>query len=473
MRERTPRRRLRRPDLDMQPWDETYVDDGELRPQDDVPLERFLAQSDRAALKGTGTPFFSGRDAYVNTFRGAARALAIGEKPNATVIVEGPPGCGKSALLEQFSADVGNYPEHDGRTWIAVPINGAIAMSPRGIMGAVDRAIVTRLANTATGDEGALGRLSKLLQIGDPNSALDAAKAISDRGIAAFGFSIGKKDKQPPRHMEDLVDLRGKQWNEWNIVLMIDEAQHISADGTDSHAGTLSSIHQGLVQIPIMFCAFGLQGTVAALKSVGVSRPACERDVYPLGLADEHVDMAVQRAFRQYDVRDGGELAHTIVKRTGGWPQHLAVYLRAALDKAKPQIKAREPVDASTLDMKDILSEGDRRRESYYRSRIESLAAEEPVFMDYAEGLARSLRRAKQPLSASEMLRLVIDEHGASEHDANRFLKGARQCGLVATDQNRRYFSPIPSFLTYLAGSSRPPEPPRPKRGGAGGPPRP
>ena len=94
--------------------------------------------------------------------------MAIGERANATIIVEGPPGCGKSALLDQFSADVNSYPEHNGRTWIAVPINGAIAMSPSAIMAAVDRAIVTRLAGTATADEGALGRLSKLLHIQDP-----------------------------------------------------------------------------------------------------------------------------------------------------------------------------------------------------------------------------------------------------------------------------------------------------------------
>ena len=223
-------------------------------------LSTFWPKGTEPRSRALGLPFFSGREVEVNTFPGSARALAIGERANATIIVEGPPGCGKSALLDQFSAVVNDYPVHNGRTWIAVPINGAIAMSPGAIMAAVDRAIVTRLAGTATADEGALGRLSKLLHIQDPKSALDAAKAISDRGVAAFGFRIGRKDSQSPRHMEDLVDLRGRQWDEWNIVLMIDEAQHISADSPGSHPGTLSSIHQGLAQLPIIFCAFGLQG---------------------------------------------------------------------------------------------------------------------------------------------------------------------------------------------------------------------
>lgn len=436
----------------MQPWDEDYVDDGDLRPQDDVLLDRFLAQGDRASIEGTGRPFFSGREAEVNAFRESARALAIGEKANATIIVEGPPGCGKSALLDQLAADVNNYPEHNGRTWIAVPINGAIAMSPSAIMAAVDRAIVARLASMATADERALGRLSKLLHIQDPKSALDAAKAISDRGIAAFGFRIGKKDNQPPRHMEDLVDLRGRQWDEWSIVLMIDEAQQISADSPGSHPGTLSSIHQGLVQLPLIFCAFGLLGTTAALWEAGVSRLTRKRRIGLLGLQDKHVGLAVQRAFRQYDVRNSEQLARAIVKRSNGWPQHLAVYLIAALNEAKPQIKALGFVDASTLDLEAILVEGDAMRKSYYRGRLASLAADDPRFREYAEGMAKQLRQAGRPLSASEIMRHAVEGHGASEAQAKAFLESARNCGLVATDQDLAYFSPIPSFLTHLAG---------------------
>ena len=441
----------------MQPWHESYVDDGGLRPQDDVPLESFLSDGDRAPLEGTGRPFFSGREAQVNAFRESSGALAAGKAANATIIIEGPPGCGKSALLDQFSADVNSYPEHHGRTWIAVPINGAIAMSPSAIMATVDRAIVTRLANVATADKGALNRLSKLLHIQDPRSALDAARAISDRGVAAFGFRIGKRDSQPPRHMEDLVDLRGRQWDEWNIVLMIDEAQHISADSPGSHPGTLSSIHQGLAQLPIIFCASGLQGTTAALKGAGVSRLTSKRRIGLLGLRDKHVGMAVQRAFRQYDVRNAGPLAQTIVERASGWPQHLAIYLGAALNEAKPQIKAHGFVDASTLDLKAILVEGDAMRNSYYRGRLASLAADNPRFKDYAVGMARQLRQAGRPLSASEITRHTVERHGVCESIADDFLAAALGCGLVATDQDLAYFSPIPSFLTHLVGADRQP----------------
>ncbi len=435
----------------MQPWDEDYVDDGGHRPQDDVPLDYFLAQGDRASIKGTGSPFFSGREAEINAFRESTRSLAIGEGANATIIVEGPPGSGKSALLDQFAADVNNYPEHHGRTWIAVPINGAIAMSPRAIMAAVDRAIATRLASTATTDKRALDRLSKLLHIPEAEAALAAAKAISDRGVAAFGFRIGKKDNQSPRHMEDLVDLRGRQWAEWNIVLMFDEAQHISADSVDSHPGTLSSIHQGLVQLPLIFCAFGLQGTAAALKRAGVSRLTRKRRIGILGLQEEQVGMAVKRAFRQYDVRNSEQLAHAIVERSDGWPQHLAVYLEAALDQAKPQIKARNFADGSKLDVKAILSEGDEMRKSYYGDRLESLAAVNPSFAKYAEGLANQLRQARHPLLADDIMRQVIKDHGVTESIADEFLVAATGCGLVATDQDQRYFSPIPSFVTHLS----------------------
>lgn len=234
---------------------------------------------------------------------------------------------------------------------------------------------------------------------------------------------------------------------------MIDEAQHISADSPDSHPGSLSSIHQGLVQLPLIFCAFGLRGTTAALKGVGVSRLTRKHRIGLLGLQDKHVGMAVQRAFRQYDVRNAEPRARAIVKRSCGWPQHLAVYLGAALEEATPHIKARGFADASKLGLKAILSEGDEMRKSYYGDRLESLAANDPRFREYAGGLAKQLQQAERPLSASEIMRHTVDGHGASETAAKAFLESARNCGLVATDQDLGYFSPIPSFLTHLAGA--------------------
>ena len=85
-------------------WDEEYVDRGGLREQDRVPLADFLAFKDRAQITGRGVPFFSGRETEVSAFRQAASALARGHRGNATIVVEGPPGAGKSATLSQFAA---------------------------------------------------------------------------------------------------------------------------------------------------------------------------------------------------------------------------------------------------------------------------------------------------------------------------------------------------------------------------------
>ncbi len=65
---------------------------------------------DRAPLTGAGSPFFSGREVEINQFRESAGQLAKGFRANNTLVFEGPPGCGKTALLDQITADVNAYP---------------------------------------------------------------------------------------------------------------------------------------------------------------------------------------------------------------------------------------------------------------------------------------------------------------------------------------------------------------------------
>ena len=114
---------------DMALVDEKYRDDGKLRDQDKVDLDRYLSMRDRAPATGRGVPFFSGREREVGVFRGMVNDLSRGLAANASIVVEGPPGAGKSALM---------WPIHGG---IAVPASnrgaavaaGASVRERRGI----------------------------------------------------------------------------------------------------------------------------------------------------------------------------------------------------------------------------------------------------------------------------------------------------------------------------------------------------
>ncbi len=90
--------------------DEKYRDGGGLRDQDLVSTKVFVSDRDRAQITGRGVPFFSAREAEIHAFRKVANALLLGRQGNATVVVEGPPGAGKSALMSQFMEEMRSFP---------------------------------------------------------------------------------------------------------------------------------------------------------------------------------------------------------------------------------------------------------------------------------------------------------------------------------------------------------------------------
>ena len=439
-------------------WDEEYVDRGDLREQDRVPLADFLAFKDRAQITGRGVPFFSGRETEVGAFRQAASALARGHRGNATIVVEGPPGAGKSAALSQFAEEMRSYPPAGGtRRWLPVPMDGALTMSPRAIMGAVDEAVAAHLARdlVEAKDQDAASSTDQLAALFGQrawDNARLVAQGILDRGFSAMGFTIGGKATPPPETVLDLPALRGQHWADWQIVLLIDEAQGISANVPGAVPGTLSSIHQGLISLPLSFCAFGLPGAWDALAEVGISRGSAGYDLPLAGLDDRAAHMAVERCFAQYDVTHGGDWGAAILERSACWPQHLAVYLNAALTVLKRRAASPEAMgDARRSPLDEALALGDAGRKAYYRRRLQSLTRTNPLFQDYARDLAEALQSGARPL-ASELAHRIMRRHGAPIETASAFLKRAQHSGLLAIDDDDRSFAPIPSFVHHVMG---------------------
>ncbi|MDD9961690.1 MAG: ATP-binding protein [Gammaproteobacteria bacterium] len=443
-------------------WTEPYADDGKLRPQDATGLDEFLGDQDRSEITGLGVPFFSGRNDQINAFRQSVRKLASGRKSNATIVVEGPPGCGKSALLMQYVAELNRYPAQSGREWLPVVLDGANATSPAEIMRAVDDAIARKLAQQALqaprNEQIELARtlFAKFVQIQPVEWTFEKLKDIDERGFAAFGLGIGAKTQaNQPTSITELPLIRGSQWDGWNIVLLIDEAQHIDPTHPNSNMSTLSSIHQGMVNLPIIFCAFGLPDTPQVLRKVGVSRPSSKRKFKLAGLSDNETQMAVNRAFRQFDLRQSGQLEQQIVSRSNGWPQHLTVYLNAVLSAARPTIESQGHVNAAQIDIAAVLSDGDQMRRSYYEGRIESLESISLTYEGHAKLLAQHLIAANGPTRIDDAIRLLVKERAATIDQASTFLTEAMQCGLLAKSPDGSLLSPIPSFLAYLASSAQ------------------
>ena len=437
--------------------DENYRDDGRLREQDRVRVAEFLADEDRAQITGRGVPFFSGRESELGVFRRAVNALSRDRRGNATIVVEGPPGVGKSALMCQFMEEMRSLPPAGagGRRWLPVPLSAGDAESPPDIADAIDAAIVSRLAAdllaSASAEAGLLERLGDYWGKLDPAGAKAKAREFLDRGGSVLGFSLGASREGPPRSIAQAA-ARRPAWHSWQVVLMIDEAQGIRPGEHHAGAGTLSALHQGIVRAPVSFCAFGLPGTLLALGDVGVSRLADGRIIHLRGLDDRAAGQTVDRCFNAFGVRGGAAWREAILARAANWPQHLAVYLNAAVRQLREA--GPERMDAGDADLKAAMREGDRARANYYRQRIARLTRRNIEFGNLARGLAPLFEGRESRLPAAALTKAVrAVSPDLSDADITRFVQDAEHSGFLAPagDQDA-YLMPIPSFARHLLG---------------------
>ncbi len=450
--------------------DENYRDSGSLREQDKVRVEDFLSDEDRAQITGRGVPFFSGREAEVGIFRRVVNALSRGRYGNATIVVEGPPGAGKSALMCQFMEEMQSLPpsEVGGRRWLPVPLSASDAESPPNIADAIDEAIVARLAGDLLAAKAppvrskeTVGLVEKLSEYwgGDLNlaKAREKAKAFFDRGGSVMGISLGAAREGPPNSISEAAGRRRAAWHSWQIVLMIDEAQGIRAGKPHAGEGTLSALHQGIARVPVSFCAFGLPGTLMALADVDVSRPTGGRTIHLGGLDQAAAQHTVNRCFQAFGVGNSARLSDAIIARASNWPQHLALYLNAAIR----QISLNSPseMNAEHADLEVAMREGDRGRAKYYGQRLARIRRHHGGFEKLARELVPILRDRGGRLPYSDLFDLVEDvgrrTSSLSGANATQFIQDAEQGGLLApSDDGENYAMPIPSFAGYLLGES-------------------
>ena len=443
--------------------DPNYVDDGALRPQDQVDLNWFIQARDRALVGDGGVPFFSGREHEVSECREMINRLSSGIQSNATIVVEGPPGAGKSALLAQFHEEMMQLrpTESSPRQWLPVFLGAHLAESPKGIASAIDSAIATHLGSELLkGSSSRTPDLADRLQaaIGQNLSMeglLDVARRLGERGGSAFGMSIGAKRHVPVTTLEDAVARRFDQWDEWQIVLLIDEAQQVSDEHEGDFKGTLSSIHQGGIGAPISFCAFGLTGTWDALEKVGVSRSLAGTDIQLATLHEADARKAVRRCFDAFDVCNGEAWEDAIVARSALWPQHLATYLTSAMSEIRDNAQDRSAssaLDARNASLTAAIAQGDKGRRQFYARRLGRLTRDHARFQEYAETVSALFKEKGGPLSWQEVKSALVEGHdGIGDEDLDGFTEAARHAGLMQrTPSMKGYGVPIPSFAGFI-----------------------
>ena len=267
-----------------------------------------------------------------------------------------------------------------------------------------------------------------------------------------MGFSIGSKGAAPAGSMPQVARHRARDWAVWQIVLLIDEAQGISASAPNAELGTLSSIHQGLPSASISFCAFGLPGTLAALRAVNVSRRSSGQTLRLSCLEDWESEMALNRCFTQYRVANGDAWKRAILDRSSNWPQHLAAYLNAALTVLKTNAASPEAMgDARRSSLAEAVSLGDAERVEYYRDRIDSLTEGSFRFEEFAKALVPVFRNGGGKPLKTDVTGFLSTSLSLDDGEIHSFLNAAERSGFISSvAEGRRYAMPIPSFAGHL-----------------------
>ncbi len=228
-----------------------------------LPLETWLDQTDRAEVGRE--PFFRGRDAEFDVFRRAAGSLDAGMVGGGTMVFQGAPGAGKSALMAECMEAVRRHSTPEA-PWVAV------AIRPETLRSAVD--VMMRLIEATNAESERLSQMAPGTVAGKFEKLLETGRQLygelSARGIGVAGVSVGGRpeaggsegaDIPAERVFRDAAPLLG----DFHLVVLVDEAQNTPVSETTR--GVMDCLHNPPAGIPLVAAFFGLSDTQGCCAS--------------------------------------------------------------------------------------------------------------------------------------------------------------------------------------------------------------
>ena len=407
-------------------------------PADPLPLEVWLKRTDRA--ESGREAFFRGRDREYEVFRSVVTSLSEGTIGGGTMIFQGAPGAGKSALMGECMEAVRRHSTPEA-PWVAVPVNPGSLKSPVDVIGAMVDAVnieSERLREITSGSVGAK-TLGNLL-----NLARKLYRELARRGGGAFGLSVGQR-------RDEEITAGGVFRNaapllkNFHIVVFVDEAQNTLAK--DTTRDVLDCLHRASHGIPLVASFFGLSDTQDVLRQCGLSRFADGRIVNLEPLDYEDAACAIGDALAAYDFTGTSEERATWVERltelSQGWPQHIN---RVSVAAARVLLEHGGRMEERLLEQ--ALQRGQERKDDYYAGRLAAGSARAWVYKQ----LALVAEEESGVLSYDRIDRLTEGARNKTGETVDQFLTDALHAGLLAPANNLpdHYNIPIPSLADYL-----------------------
>lgn len=401
-----------------------------MTPVDDLPssvretLARLATTADR-----TSPAVFAGRDSEFGLLDSAAQRVAEGQRGH-TVVIEGVPGAGKTALLDEYAARLMAADAKTPHPIVPVPLRPGDLDNPPG-------AIVQEVARQFSEFEASKEWERSV------NRIIGGASLVANTLFAHFtkkSFNEFQPSARAPNSLpvalDEYVSSRlGRR--DSTILLLVDEAQNLNDTPHVRH--NLDALHGGVHgRAQAMLACFGLTNTADRLRELGLSRLARGhvRTIGPLSAEDaKHtVTGTLELALADYTFDNGsgdetvraqwiGTAADAILADSANFPHHLANGCHALAE-----VLLRDGVgDAPPVEELRGLCR-DHRRE-YYDARLR------PWF-DHTVALAHAFGReagAWTPYSDVKRALIAADNTGdpVDARDASRLVKELRACGYI------------------------------------------
>ncbi|MCY4674642.1 MAG: ATP-binding protein [Bacteroidetes bacterium] len=361
-----------------------------------------------AAFDRGPAKYFHGRKEILGNFNEIIEK-AVQAKSGTAFLIQGAPGAGKTALLDECGKIAG------GQGWKTAGIKPPALWDPDELLRYLGKG--RRLS--FTGGSGQVG--------------IDAVV----KADAKFDIAVNQHLRTTSSILQD-----GKK----PLLLILDEAQTLGTTNAppSEQSGTatnvLNEIHNGELNRPVILLVAGLGTTADTFRSLGISRFSGKCFV-ELGALGKESERAVLHDWLK---KEGGAKGNptawidAITEETHGWPQHIVSYVDPALKQlvADNRIMTPEGLNA-------VLEAGRHFRLAYYKSRASGFTSEQRhcfarVFADIPLG---------ESATTTAIMSSLTQEYGEAE--AKQLFQLGIEKGLLY-DRDGDYAIPIPSMQDWL-----------------------
>ncbi len=357
-------------------------------------------QSDFVSDRGTAK-YFHGRKKILQDF-GALLVYSSKNKSGTIFLIQGAPGAGKSALLEECEKRARE------KGWKTAEIKPQAFWDPDALR-----------------DFLGLGKF--------PWSTFRSLKI----GVSGASVTVGRASRTIRKILR-----KGKQ----PLLLILDEAQtlktspHPPDDRGTNLEFMLDEIHNGKMDRPVILIAAGLGTTVDAFKSLGISRFS-ETCLVELGALGKEPERAVLHDWLTKEGEAKGDptvWVETIAQETYGWPQHIVSYAKPALKQLEADNRVMTPEGLNA-----VLEAGRGFRSDYYERRADDFSRKQ------RHSLAKLIMNVPlgEGLDKEDILSSLTQEYGETE--AEKLFNRALHRGVLHRYKGT-YVVPIPSMQDWL-----------------------